>query len=175
VSAPWGEIKLDRLAHDQSLHSRRWCGKPLQQSSPTGESTLGHSCAGWSGPPAGVVFVCVCVCMCVQWTENDATLLWRHIYVSMCGLVKIPAWKASPFEWLPVASRSRSLIKAFLCGRATLIVLSQHKWTNQADWMKSSIIGQLPFFTVPEQGVEMDGPGYQPAVTLVGFISFAIN
>ncbi len=52
--------------------------------------------------------------------------LWHRIYVSECmyGPVKTPAWKASPTKWLLVASCSHSLIKAFLCGPVTLIVLS---------------------------------------------------
>lgn len=62
----------------------------------------------------------------VQWTENDAMCFWHHIYVSerTYALVKTPAWKASPRKWLPVASCSHSLIKAFLCGPVSLIVLS---------------------------------------------------
>lgn len=52
--------------------------------------------------------------------------LWHHIHVSECmyGLVKTPAWKASPCKWLPVALCSHSLIKASLCGPVLLIVLS---------------------------------------------------
>lgn len=85
VLVPWGEIKLDRLKLNESLHCFHRYGKSLRQLSPTGESTLGYtSCAGWSGPPAGWVGCCVCVdtCGAVQLTENDAVSLWHHIDVS---------------------------------------------------------------------------------------------
>lgn len=52
--------------------------------------------------------------------------LWHHIYVSACmyGWVKTHARKASPCKWLPMALCSHNLIEAFLCGSATLRVLS---------------------------------------------------
>lgn len=42
----------------------------------------------------------------------------------MYGLVKTPAWKASPCMQLPVAPCSRGLIKELLFGPVSLIVLA---------------------------------------------------
>lgn len=183
VLVPWGEIKLDRLIPDQSLHCLRWYGKSLRQSSSTGESTLGYtSCARWSGPPAGNrVEWCVCVHAygAVQWTENDAMCLWHQIYVSECmyGRVKTPAWKASPCKWLPVAPCTHSLIKAFLCGPVTLIVLSAQ--VEESGRLDEVIDHQAAAFLAEaalqrQAGARcwagrgcMVGPGYQPAVSVL--------
>ena len=73
VWVPWGEIKLDGLIQNQSLHYLQWYGKSLQQSSPTGESTLGYtSCAGWSGPAGNRVewYVTVCVYVHAHWAAQ---------------------------------------------------------------------------------------------------------
>ena len=187
VWVPWGEIKLDRLIPDQSLLCLRWYGKSLQQSFPTRESTLGYtSCAGWSGPPAGNrVEWCVCLHVngVVQRTEKDAMCLWHLIYMSewIYGLVKTPAWKASPWKWLPVAPSSHTLIKVFLFGPVILSVLSAQVG-GLGRLAKVIDLQVASFLAVERVWVScwigrgcMDRPSYQPVMSLMGFIFFAFQ